>query len=1529
VTGRAAPSPLDAFRPAVRAWFRAAFAGPTRAQQLAWPELLAGRSTLVLAPTGSGKTLAAFLAAIQRVMFAPAPPTPARCRVLYVSPLKALAVDVERNLRAPLAGIAGEAARQGEAIHVPNVAIRSGDTPEGERARMARTPPDILITTPESLFLILSSAAREILQPVETVILDEIHALVGSKRGAHLALSVERVAELAGRELQRVGLSATQRPLDLVARYLGGGRPGPRWRPRPVAVVDAGARKAYALRVEVPVEDMARPGESARPRAAATPDGPAAPVQRRSVWPAIHPRLLELIRAHKSTILFVNSRRLAERLAAALNELAGEELVRAHHGSLAREERLLVEALLKAGRLPALVATSTLELGIDMGAVDLVIQIETPPSVASGIQRIGRASHQAGAVSRGVLFPKYRGDLLGTAAITRAMQEGAVEETRMPSNPLDVLAQHIVSLVAARERTVEDLYALIRRAAPYADLPRGQLEGVLDMLSGRYPSEQFAGLRPRVVWDRLRGSVRGREGSRALVVANAGTIPDRGLYGVFLTEDGGRGGRRVGELDEEMVFETRVGDVFVLGASSWRVLEITRDRVLVAPAPGQPGRLPFWRADRPPRPLELGLAIGRLTRELLAVPRPRAMARLVAEHALDERAAANLLAYLEEQRQATGQLPDDRTIVLERFRDEMGDWRLCLLSPFGGRVHAPWTLAMEGRLRRAGAREIETLWSDDGIVLRLPDRERPPDATALLPQPEEIEGLVVQGLGGTPLFAAAFREAAGRALLLPRRRPGLRTPLWMQRKRAADLLAVASGYPAFPIVLETFRECLRDVFDLPALVELAERIRRREVRLVTVDTGGPSPFAASLLFGYVANYIYDGDAPLAERRAHALAVDQRQLRELLGEAELRELLDPAALDELERALQGLGGPGRAASPDRLHDLLLRLGDLTRDEIAARAPGASRASREAAEGLADALLRERRALWVRIAGEERLIAAEEAGRFREAVGAQPPPGLPAAFLEAVPDALDQLVRRYAHTHGPFHAAEVARRYGVPEAVVLPVLRRLCESGRILEGEFRPGGRGREWCDAEVLAAVRRRSLARFRKQVEPAEQAALARLLVEWQGIAPAGGDRSSGPEGLFEIVERLQGAVLPASTLETDVLPARLPAYRPGDLDALMVSGEVVWAGVAPLGERDGKLALYLADDLPLLWPAAEAAAPSGGLHEAIRRLLAESGASFFSDLHAALGGLPAALLEAIWDLVWSGEVTNDTLAPLRGFLRARASERRAGRRPGAYRARRPAPPAAAGRWSLVPTSRPSAAPALRRSGARGRPSGGPEGRSGVGGPSPTERLAALAQQLLSRHGLLTRDAVAFEGVPGGFAALYPVLAALEEQGRIRRGYFVRGLGGSQFAEPGALERLRALREPAEQPRGVVLAAADPANPYGAVLAWPRADATLARVAGAHVVLVEGVLIAYLSREEREAAVFLPEGQPAPSGSARAAARALAAWVHRTGRTIIGWGGSRDASPSAFATALLEAGFEPWGPGFRYVAGSQDGPAEA
>ncbi|MGH3020422.1 MAG: DEAD/DEAH box helicase, partial [Gaiellaceae bacterium] len=842
-------SATASFSPAVRGWFERTFDAPTPAQERGWPAIASGAHVLIQAPTGSGKTLAAFLWALDRAR--PGEGT----QVLYVSPLKALNYDVERNLRGPLAGIGSEL----------SVAVRTGDTPPKERAAMLKSPPDILITTPESLFLMLTSRARETLRSVRFAIVDEVHAVAGTKRGAHLALSLERLERLTGEPVQRVGLSATQRPLEEIGRFVSGGRP--------IELVDAGSRKELDLRVVVPLEDMREPGEGG------------------SIWPSIYPALLELVQEHRSTIVFVNNRRLAERLALRLNELAEKEIARAHHGSLAREQRVEVEELLKKGEIPCLVATSSLELGIDMGAVDLVVQVESPKSVARGLQRVGRAGHRLDEPSKGRIFPKFRADLLESAVVVGRMKAGLIEETRVPRNPLDVLAQQIVAVCAQEEISVDELDDLVRRAWPFRELERRQLENVLDMLAGRYPSEEFAELKPRITWDRVAGLLRGREGARRLAVTNAGTIPDRGLFGVHLVEGGGR----VGELDEEMVYEARAGQTFLLGASTWRIEEITRDRVLVSPAPGVPGLVPFWKGEGVGRPYELGEAIGRVGRELVALDDEGARTRLTREHELDERAAENLLTFLREQERATGALPSDRAVVVERFRDEIGDWRLCILTPFGGRVHAPWALALAARLRDSLGIEVNFIWSDDGLAFHFPDADVPPVLDELLVAPEELEDLVVAELGGTALFGARFRENAARALLIPRRRPGQRTPLWQQRLKAQGLLQVARRYPDFPVVLETYRECLQDVFDLPALRSLLAALRQRRIDVVDVETPTASPFASSLLFDYVATYMYEDDTPLAERRAQALALDRDLLKELLGQEELRDLLDPAAL----------------------------------------------------------------------------------------------------------------------------------------------------------------------------------------------------------------------------------------------------------------------------------------------------------------------------------------------------------------------------------------------------------------------------------------------------------------------------------------------------------------------------------------------------------------------------------------------------------------------------------------------------------
>jgi len=1336
--------PLAVFSPETRVWFEQAFGAATPAQERGWPAIARGGNTLIQAPTGSGKTLAAFLYGIDRLNAQPGD----GLRLLYVSPLKALNYDIERNLRGPLAGLRSEL----------RVGVRTGDTSQKERAAMLRRPPDILITTPESLFLLLTSRARETLRSVETVIVDEVHAVAGTKRGAHLALSLERLDRLVGKPIQRIGLSATQRPLEEIGRFVSGDRE--------IELVDAGRAKELDLKVVVPLDDMREPEE------------------QQSIWPSIYPEILELVRAHRSTIVFVNNRRLAERLALRLNELAEEEIARAHHGSLAREQRVEVEELLKLGRIPCLVATSSLELGIDMGAVDLVVQVESPKSVARGLQRIGRAGHELGAVSVGRIFPKFRSDLLESAVVARRMLDGAIEETKIPRNPLDVLAQQIVAVCADEEVPVDELHALVRGAYPFADLSRIQLENVLDMLDGRYPSDEFAELRARVVWDRTAGVVRGRQGARRLAVTNAGTIPDRGLFGVHLVDGGGR----VGELDEEMVYEARTGQTFLLGASTWRIEEITRDRVLVSPAPGVPGAVPFWKGEGVGRPYELGEAIGATSRELAALPEEKALAKLRDEHSLDDRAAKNLLSFLGEQQAATGAVPSDRTVVVERFRDEIGDWRLCILTPFGGRVHAPWALALGARLRESLGLETQAIWSDDGIAIHLPDADAPPPIEDVLLEPDQIEELVTREIGDTALFGARFRENAARALLIPRRRPGERTPLWQQRLKAQSLLQVARRYPAFPVVLETYRECLQDVFDLPSLKRLLQGLRTRQIDLVDVETANASPYAASLLFDYVANYMYEDDTPAAERRAQALSLDRDLLRELLGQEELRELIDPGALAEVEGRLRG-----DPRTPDELHDLLRRRGDLREDEHDAE--------------LAEPLLAERRAVHVRVAGERRLIAAEDAGRYRDALGAMPPGGLPEAFLEVDEKPLHSLVRRFARSRGPFTTGEANERF---DRDVEPTLRELERAGELVRGELRPGGSEREWCDPEVLRRLRRASLAALRREVEPAEQAAFGRFLPSWHGI-----DRRAT---LREALVPLQGLALPVSLWESEVLPRRVPDYRPEQLDALCASGEVVWIGAGL-----DRVAVYFREDAPALGRPPAAERPEKETHERVRGALGH-GALFWHDVLTDTGLESEEALPALWDLVWAGEVTNDAWTPLRAGRRyqVQAQRQRAPRRFSRRRAGEIT--ATQGRWSLTERLFP------------GRPD-----------------RRALAELMLERQGIVTRDGVRAEGVPGGYGAVYGELKALETLGLCRRGYFVEGLGGAQFALGGAVERLRELR-PAdgEEPEVLVLAAADPAQPYGAALPWPkRAGARAARVAGAHVILLGGEPALYVERGGR------------------------------------------------------------------------------
>ncbi|MGW3497708.1 ATP-dependent helicase [Streptomyces sp. NPDC001020] len=1409
---------LDGFSPATRGWFTGAFSAPTAAQAGAWRAIAEGSDVLVVAPTGSGKTLAAFLAALDQLASTPPPADPKkRCRVLYVSPLKALAVDVERNLRSPLTGIRHESVRLGLPEPEVKVGIRSGDTPAAERRALATRPPDILITTPESLFLMLTSATRDALTGVETVILDEVHAVAGTKRGAHLALSLERLDELLPKPARRIGLSATVRPVDEVARFLS-----PR---RKVEIVQPESGKEFDLSVVVPVEDLGELGGSPVADAA---EG----AERPSIWPHVEERIADLVQAHRSTIVFANSRRLAERLCNRLNEIAYERatgetlpehhapaelmggsgaaqgappvLARAHHGSVSKEQRALVEEDLKAGRLPAVVATSSLELGIDMGAVDLVVQVESPPSVASGLQRVGRAGHQVGAVSTGVVFPKYRGDLVQSAVVTERMRTGAIESLRVPANPLDVLAQQLVAMTALDTWQFDDLLATVRQAAPFASLPESAFTAVLDMLAGRYPSDAFAELRPRVVWDRVAGTITGRPGAQRLAVTSGGTIPDRGLFGVFLAgSDPKKGGGRVGELDEEMVYESRVGDVFTLGTSSWRIEDITRDRVLVSPAPGVPGRLPFWKGDQLGRPLELGRAVGAFLREVGSLSTEDARLRMLTA-GLDAWAADNVLSYLEEQREACGHVPDDRTIVVERFRDELGDWRVVVHSPFGAQVHAPWALALGARLAERYGMDAQVMHADDGIVLRLPDadlmgldlldqeppagasvdmsvgaEQAPVGAADVVFDKGEVDQIVTDQVGGSALFASRFRECAARALLLPRRNPGRRTPLWQQRQRAAQLLQVASEFGSFPIVLEAVRECLQDVFDVPGLVELMGDIESRKVRLVEVTTPEPSPFARSLLFGYVAQFLYEGDSPLAERRAAALSLDSRLLAELLGQAELRELLDAEVLTELERELQWLTEDRRVKDIEGVADVLRLLGPLTDAELTERGTEPHWAQELGAA---------RRAIKVRIAGVDHWAAIEDAGRLRDALGTALPVGVPEAFTEPVKDPLGDLLARYARTHGPFTSANAAARFGLGVAVTEGALQRLSAAGRIVQGEFHPAGIGQEWCDAAVLRRLRRRSLAALRHELEPVAPAALAQFLPQWQHIG--GGHGLRGVDGLVRTIEQLQGASVPASALEKLVLPSRVSRYTPGMLDELTAAGEVVWAGAGALPGKDGWVSLYLADTAPLLLPAPPPLELTA-LHQSVLDALSGGYGLFFRQIADQVRATthPDAtdpqLADAIWDLAWSGRLTNDTLAPMRSLL---GSGRTAGST--AHRAKRTVPrgrygsltatarpqsrtgpPTVAGRWSLLPARE----------------------------ADPTVRAHALARTLLDRHGVVTRGAVAAEGVEGGFSATYRILSAFEESGQARRGYVVEGLGAAQFAMDGAVDRLRAVANARER----------------------------------------------------------------------------------------------------------------------------------
>ena len=1785
---------LSHFSTPVRDWFRATFSAPTAAQEGAWESIRNGNNTLIIAPTGSGKTLAAFLWALDALHREHEAGTAGGTRILYISPLKALGADVERNLRAPLTGITRLSGNNATEPTI-SVGVRSGDTPARERRQLISNPPDILITTPESLYLMLTSAARNTLAGVTTVIVDEIHNLAATKRGAHLAVSLERLDALLEQPAQRIGLSATVENPEAVARFLGG--------IQPVTIMSRPVAKEWDLRLSVPVPDMAalggandygqglyapsevpggggsasvgspqgavqpapsavntpanapytledaigvfpgqeteletrqetsqeteqadpaRQGDNAAPkntltipeevlREGAPREG--APQEKAlrdtadserpetSIWPRVQERIVDHIENNRSTIVFVNSRGLAEKLTAALNDIhlrrvlakqgidpedyaAGicdisevPPLARAHHGSVSKEQRTLIEEALKGGTLRCVVATSSLELGIDMGHVDLVIQVAAPPSVASALQRVGRAGHRVGEISRGFFYPKHRGDLLGATVTLAGMRSGTLEPLTIPTNPLDVLAQQTVAACALGPISVDSWYEALRRSAPYAELPRALFDSVLEMLAGRYPSDEFAELRPRIIWDRTpteeapSGSIEGRPGAQRLAVTSGGTIPDRGLFPVYLVSgDEERGPKRVGELDEEMVYESRAGEVITLGASSWRIEEITHDAVRVSPAPGQPARLPFWHGDRMGRPYALGVQTGAFTRALSSLDATdSAAARQQLEQlGLDTWAVDNLLAYLREQRESTGAVPSDARMIVERHRDELGDWRVVLHSPLGYGVHAPWALAVRARIEERYGVDASVMASDDGLILRLPAMEDvPPGADLFLFDPDELEAIVTERVGDSALFASRFRENAARALLLPRRDPGKRTPLWQQRQRAAQLLDVARKYPDFPVLLETARECLQDVYDVPALVQVHRSLQSRAVSMLEVETNDPSPFARTLLFEYVAEHLYDGDAPAAERRAAALSLDPALLAELLGSSGLRDLLDPAVLVQTQQRLQRTGERYRACGVEGVADLLRQLGPLSARELSLRLRADNLRAESAAHGsqyfdesedaenygeesgahasttearaLAEELVRSRRAFSFMGAAdgsaEPQLYyaAVEDAARLRDGLGIMPAAALPTALLEPVAEPLEDLVSRYARTHIPFTAQQAAEHFSrltpVGVGVLTPVLQRLQQQRRLSSGEFLPevlrasGAAGVEWVDAQVLRTIRARSLAALREEIEPVSAQVYGVFLPSWQNVrslsvrvaqtlpeasaygafmpspraatvvgervAPldtatfnpatpnpmaengaengtthASQDSASATEDLLTAIDQLAGVRVPASALETLILPARVPGYQPHMLDELMASGRVFFTGAGQLGsgsaqKSDGWIRLHLSEsssltlgedypeqlvraENPELW---EALQTPGTLEHAIYEALAHGGL-FVPALRERVAQLMSAaapsgqvvtfpdaaeVSAALWRLVWAGAVTNDSFAPVRAMLAGVRSAHPT-----------PAAPARLSRVGRRGAGRIAAARASMGNGMAGGYGADSYGSSSYSAPvagrglrslrgnslrgglhatapavapqdsgrfsrvdtllqEPVEAtVAALARAdlLLDRYGVLTRGCLQVEDSAGGFSQLYRIYSAAEDRALVRRGYFIEGLGAAQFAAPATVDLLRSTADSLSIPTGpqsfgatqsfgasaytpqrtdteqvygtftvTLLAATDPANPYGAALSWPAIPSFAsegagvvkhrpARKAGACVVLVDGAPVLYVERGAKTLLAF-------------------------------------------------------------------------
>ncbi|HMB05055.1 MAG TPA: DEAD/DEAH box helicase, partial [Isosphaeraceae bacterium] len=1320
---------LDVLLPVVASWFRTTFGTPTPAQRLGWPEIAAGRNTLIFAPTGSGKTLAAFLACLDHLWRVPR--TTRGARILYISPLKALNQDICRNLQVPLVGILARARAEGVDLAPLTVALRSGDTSAADRQRLVRTPPDILITTPESLHLMLTSRAREILRAPSHVIVDEIHALAPNKRGVFLALLLERLEAFNPGGFVRVGLSATQQPLDEVARYLGGRRTvaGPRgsvpWEPRPVSIVDAGLRKQLDLEVTVPFD-----------RAGPWPAG--------SVWPAIEHRLLDLIRGHRSTIVFANNRRVVERLTAHLNERAGGEgfgpaaLVRSHHGSLSPAERRATEEALKRGELSAVVATASLELGIDMGAVDLVCQVESPGSVARGLQRVGRAGHLVGRISKGRLIAKTSGDLLEAAALCRRMVRGEVESLRVPTGCLDVLAQQVVACVAMDRWDVPALFDLVRGAYPYRDLTAPAFESVLKMVSGRFPTESFRDLRARVSWDRVHNRLHPLPGTAKLAVVGGGTIPDTGQYPVYLGDEG----PRLGELDEEFVLERRVGETFVLGTSTWRIEAIEPHRVLVARAEGEAAMMPFWRGEDSPRTAELGEAVGALVREL--VDRrgdPGALDWLQAECRLDRAAARCLLDHIDRQVRIAGAAPDDRTVVIEAFRDPAGEVGLAVLTPFGGKLHQALKLALQARLRARLGISVACLHGDDGVLIRLPQQADEPPLDLLDGLTAgQAEDLIRDGLGQSALFGLRFRQNAGRALLMPRPDPAKRTPLWLQRLRAKDLLQVVRRFPDFPIVVETYRECLDDDLDLPRLRAFLGAIQAGSIRIVARRGAIPSPFASNLIFRFTSQYLYQWDEPRrADRPAGPSVVDEELLDPLLDPATHAHWLDPNAIGRVEGRLRGVGRPPRTA--DEMAETLRRLGDLAPSELAGPMLGF----------LAD-LDAQGRAVAITVPGTaepDRWIAAEEQPLY-EAAFAPEPDG----------SAEEVIVQRFLQTHALVGLDDLTARYPIGPARATELLERWSEAGQLVRLGPADGSDRPRWADRRNLDEVRRLSIALRRREGVAVPPEVFADFVARRQHVHPA--TRCEGRAAVGLVLEQLQGFAAPAELWESDLLPRRLRDYRPDWLDETLAAGGWLWRAQGD-GRGEPRVAL-VPRDFAGPWPAHEAEEPPSEAETRVLDHLARRGAGFATDLARETGLEPSSVRAALVGLLKRGLVTNDRFDPLRPGAQAMAE-------------------ALTAASATPPMRRPSLGrirPSYRRP-----VSSRPEGRwSRLAAIEADAEIAALAwaAALLERYGVLTRETAALDPWAPAWRDLVPWLARAELRGELRRGYFVEGLSGVQYA---------------------------------------------------------------------------------------------------------------------------------------------------